>query len=1077
MGRGAPSIDDLVAQAIAAVNSGDLDTAHKLADQVLAADASNADAESLLSAVEAATGELRRLTMLFCDLVGSTELSHRQDPERYRRIIRRYLSRARQIIEERYEGYVQTVKGDGILAVFGYPAAHEDDAWRAVMSGLDLASEIRETSDPRDAEPGEGLSVRVAVHKGLVYLDTEADDVFGLAANVASRLHGLAEPGTVLVSDSIRRLVHDRFELRDEGLRKVKGLDDPVASWVVVGPLDSRRTHERQWMSPLIGRDRELDLLRQMWRSRPGAVLLRGEAGVGKSRLSAAIASEVADEAQIIEIHGSPAHTSVGFHPLRELLESECGLRRTDDGVERLRRLRRHVTERGLDEDLVPFLGLVLDIAPASGYETPRADARKLHELTMDAVCAYMRHHLARRPTLVLAEDVHWFDESTAAALTRLIGARDPDVLFLCTSRTGGQSVSGSHGVIEVEPLSDAEADALVASLDAGNLNESVRSGIVSRADGIPLHIEELVRSALDVPLQTESVIRSEGSTVPDALYEPLCARLYATKSHATVASVAATFGRRIDKDLLSRVVARVDPGVAGIDDALSSLVDGAVLERVADHGDVFRFRHELLREVAYELQPHSVRQRVHGLIADALAARAEGTGADWPILADHFAQAERWEEAARSHDAAAEAARRRGALKEARNHLSRAVEAMGALDPSAEGRRREVEVRLRRGFLAVSAEGYSSPEAAGDFERCLELTMADPGGDELFSTLISLWGYYTARADLRRAVEVLEAVRRQLTGEREWFRPLNTAGFGMIDWFSGRFHEALETLESAAVEAMLPSLDEWLARTWYIPNDPFVAIHTHLAMARFMRGDPQGADVQLAAAEERCAELPFPQGPFSLAYALSYGCLIDIMAGRFDRAAANADRILAIGDAHGFDFWNLVGVTQRAAVAAARGYYEGDVDPPKLAEASSALGGLIPMWEMLDVRILLPAFYTPVAALLARSGDVEGARARIEQSFESADATGVHFYDAETHRVAAHLHTDRAAIERGLRTALDVARKQGALPFELRIAWDIYELVGGEARADLEDVVSRFVPGAAYPELDAVRARLAETP
>ena len=300
--RATDGVESLLDRAVRAVNDGDMQTARRLADEVLAGDAGNAEAADLLAADRFGPGQLRRLTIMFCDLVDSTPLSGRLEPETYRWAVGQFKRVCHDAVA-RHGGHVARVTGDGLLVFFGHPAAHEDDARRAVRAGLDVTAAVRRLSDQVAREIGESLSVRVAVHRGLLYLDVDEGEIYGLAANVTARLQQLAAPGTVVISREILRVVRDDVETVAQRPEKVKGLDEPLASWRVVGesgrPAGRRRT-------PLVGRADELARLDRLWRERPAAVLVRGESGIGKSRLVAELVHRaVAGGATRVELAGA----------------------------------------------------------------------------------------------------------------------------------------------------------------------------------------------------------------------------------------------------------------------------------------------------------------------------------------------------------------------------------------------------------------------------------------------------------------------------------------------------------------------------------------------------------------------------------------------------------------------------------------------------------------------------------------------------------------------------------------------------------------------------------------------------
>jgi tetratricopeptide (TPR) repeat protein len=550
-------------------------------------------------------------------------------------------------------------------------------------------------------------------------------------------------------------------------------------------------------------------------------------------------------------------------------------------------------------------------------------------------------------------------------------------------------------------------------------------------------------------------------------LYEPLVARLYATPAALPVAATAAAAGQEVERSVLE---AATSVPAEELDSTLRDLVDARILQPVEGRSDRYRFRHELLREVAYELQPPSWRRKVHSRLCDILSRDEPG---DWRVLASHFERAERYHEAATAYQQTAELARRRGALAEARAHLTRAIDLVMPLPEDATRDHREVELRLRRGFLAMTAEGVGSVDASADFERCLELAAADPSGDDMFSTLISLWAYYLSRAELDRTREVSETLRAALHDGREYFRPQNFAGFGMLDWFGGSFTSAIDILSAATDDLAQAGEGREIAAVWFVPTDPTVAMHAHLALARFMVAAAAGAEESLARARALAATLDFPQGPWSADYTCWLGAWMWMEAGRLDLAEEALDDLRSSSARHGFDSWELVAATHTAAFEAIKALRSGTSDTVALTEQADSLSAFIEFWQALELRILLPFYLTTTGALLAAAGDVDAARQRYEESLALAAETGMRFYDSETARRLAHLAPDRDAVIAELRAALELARTQAARPFELRIALDLHHLVGEDARSLLEQAMHGFGEGAMTAELEAARARL----
>jgi class 3 adenylate cyclase/predicted ATPase len=1057
-----PGVDELLDRALRALARGNRKTAARLAEQVLAVDRNNPDAEDLLAApVE--QGEIRRITILFADLVDSTALSTQIEPETYRTVVGHYRKEVLDVVQ-RYGGHVGTTKGDGLLAFFGHPQAHEDDVRRAVQAGLDITREVAVLSARVRRRFGFDIDVRVGIHRGIAYLDIAEDDVYGFAANLAARMCSLAVPGTVAVSQAIEQLIRTQFELKAQLPKSVKGVDNPVVYFLVVSERDLTSTPA----GPLVGRQRELNYLQQAWAQASvgeldtTGVILVGEAGLGKSRLAWSIYEQAErSHGVVLQLIGSSFHSDVGLRPVRRLLERRCGIGRTSQPEERLRHLRREVEERSLDPDvMVPLLAPVLGIAPETGYQPVPAEGRKLYEQITEAVGKYLMACTRDAPSLILVEDMHWFDEDTYEVVCSLLSEDlGRHVLIVMTNRNRMSLLANARAqILELEPLTDDEADQLITSLHP-DVRPDEKRAIRQRCVGLPLYIEEVVAKLKAQPSDAAS---SRG--VPDSLYEALFARLRSTPSAARVVEAAAIIGSRIERSVLLSVL---DSTEGVIDTALSELVDGRVLESL--DRDSFRFRHELLREVAEELAPPTFRRRLHARIADSLVS-VQGNP-DWPLIAHHYERAERYSEAASTYMAASANARQRGALHEALSHLAHALSQAERCPPGPERDSLEVSVRLGRAFLAQAAEGLSSPNVAADFERCLALCGSDLAEDDLFSTVMSLYPYYVMRADLDRAERLVQSVRAQLIGPRASFLPINEFGLGQLAWYRGEFGYARAKLDIAAstlTEACTRDLETLL----FMPNDATAGLYTHLAIARYIDGDLTGVADELKRAERRCAEISFPKGAFSLGYARQMEVLIRAEAGQLQRAAEVATELSMLGENHGFDFWTMVGTAQQATVAALSALAD-NADPTVLSTHIAMLSAFVDACRFTDAISLVTFYDAILARLLIANGELPKARMQLQTGLELAERTRMHFYDAELLRLRAQTTNDTVAHRDDLEAAWELARRQDAPIFQLRSAIDLFRLDGMRARHALSGALSRFPDGSTWPEVAPARALL----
>ncbi len=1051
-GASGASIDELLEHAVRAVNEGDRATAATLAGQVLAVDRGNPEAEDLLNA-PARCGEIRRLTIMFADLVGSTALSTRLEPETYHTLVGRYRDEVRRVVD-RYEGHISSIKGDGLLAVFGHPKAHENDVRRAVAAGLDITRAVAQLSEQAERKFGVAINVRVGIHRGLVYLDTDQDDVYGFAANLAARLSGLAEPGTVAVSDAVAPLVRDSFELSTRPPVPVKGVEGLISHHQVLG---ERPTVPPLRPPPLIGRDRERGWLQQSWQqardgvlTTPG-VVFRGEPGIGKTRLATEAAKLVEDSGgTVVELRGSPLHTDTGLHPVRRLLERRCGITRLTDGAERLRLLEAELCARALDPaTTMPLLAPVLGVGPEYGYHPAAVEGRTLYELIGATVHHYVLACLDNQPGLVIAADVHWFDPSTMELLNSILTAADGRLMVVATGREDGWlRTDWSVTLFELTPLTDEQSDALIEALDP-TVTDEQRVAVRSRCDGVPFYIEHVV-AGLDAA--------GHERQVPEALYEPLFARLHTRTDVVPVVEAAAVIGRGGDLALLHSVVGRDG---ADVDDIVTELVRARVLERSGTDG--WRFRHELLWEVAAELAPPSLRRDLHARAARALVDAATAVEPDWRVVAGHFEQAQQYDQAVEAYQQASVNARRRGAIHEALACLTNALNQLTRCAAGSARDRREIAIRLERGFLAGTTQGSQSGEGPADFQRCLALASTGNYQDELFSTLTALISYFLPRAELRRAHELLDSLSARITKDRPWSYPAIASSLGSVTWLEGDFTAARGHLLRALADRSAAD-PRVLETAWWVAVDPISSAHIFLALTYMVCGDLDRANAEFADSFRRCDDLGFPQNAHNRAHTYFMEIWVRLESGQISEAATLAAELRRQSEQSGLDLWRLVGATEHATAKGLAALGAG-ADAATLTARAEKVARLVDGSRLLHLNSYLTFHDAIVGRLLIAAGQPERARERLEWALRHAEETGMHFHDAELMRLLAHTFTDPQERRNALATALEFARHQGATLFELRCLLDSFDLLGDGDRSELADAVRRFQGDGRWPE------------
>ena len=600
--------------------------------------------------------ERRQLTLVFVDLVGSTALAARLDPEDTREVVAAY-QRAVAAELARYEGHVAKFLGDGVLAYFGWPAAHEDDAERAVRAGLAALSAVAGIT-PAD---GTRLAARVGIATGLVVVgdligegSAREEAVVGETPNLAARLQALAEPGTVVIAERTRQLVGGLFELADLGSHAVKGLAEPVRAWRVVGEgVAESRFDARQAGAAtlLVGREHELGLLLDRWaRAKDGegqVVLLSGEAGIGKSRLVRALRERLAGEPHTwLGQFCSPYHANTALHPVIGLLERAAGLRREDPTAVQLDKLEA-MLGRAVDDagEAAPVLADLLGIPAAERYPSLDLSPQQRKERTFQVLLDQLAGLAAQGPVLALYEDVHWADATTLELIGRVAERVQPlPVLALVTSRPGFAPAWAGHGhttLLSLSRLGRQEGGAMIGRVAGKALPPEVLAQVLARTDGVPLFVEELTRAVLE-----SGLLRDEGDryalagplpplAIPSTLQDSLMARLDRLAPVKEVAQVAAVIGREFAFDLLEAVV----PPGGDLRAALDQLVAAELVFRRGEAA--YAFKHALVRDAAYESLLRGRRQQLHGRIAAALEERFPDVAAAQPeLLAQHYAGA-----------------------------------------------------------------------------------------------------------------------------------------------------------------------------------------------------------------------------------------------------------------------------------------------------------------------------------------------------------------------------------------------------------------------------------------------------
>ena len=709
--------------------------------------------------------ERRHMTVMICDLVGSTALSTRLDPEDLCKVMDAYHAACARIVRA-YDGFLAEFRGDGILAYFGYPRAHEDDAERTVRAALDIVAAVARL-ETRATQP---LAVRIGIATGLVVVGDLSGEgalsehaVVGDTPNIAARLQALVEPGMVVVAASTRRLLGELFRLRDLGEHQVKGIAEPVAAWTVEGLSASESRFEAARLAgrtDLVGREREISFLlerqRSAWKGKGQIVLISGEPGIGKSHLAEAFAERSLGAPHTrLRFQCSPYHTNSTLRPFIVQLERAAGFKADDTSEQRLEKLE---TALGLDPSRVqavaPLFAALLSIPFGDRYQPLALSPTQQRRQTLAALLDQFEANARQQPILFLFEDAHWADATSLELIDLTIERiRQLPVLGLFTFRPEFEPPwvgLPNVGTLKLLRLDQNDVEHMVTRLTGGlELPVEVMKQIVAKTDGNALFVEELTKAVLESGLLVSDAdgYRLSGPlpplAIPATLQDSLMARLDRLAPVKEIAQIGATIGREFSFSLI-RIVAGYDE--TALHHALTQLEDAELVFRRGELPEaVYNFKHALVQDAAYESLLKSRRQQLHAKIASALEERFPEIVASEPeIVARHFTEAGLVAEAIEYWLKAGNLALSRSANAEAVKHLKQGVELTLSQAPSPKRARKELDFYLALGPAMAATEGDATPETLKVFSRAREL-LGDSG--TMTEQMTVLWGTYLAHS------------------------------------------------------------------------------------------------------------------------------------------------------------------------------------------------------------------------------------------------------------------------------------------------------------------------------------------
>lgn len=981
-------------------------------------------------------------------MVGSSALAAKLDPEDNREVVSLFQACCAAEIQ-RLDGTVAQFLGDGVLAYFGYPKAHEDDAERSVSAGLALIKALEKMRPAPDVE----LQVRIGIATGLVVVGDlvrgmvmQENVAIGMTTNLAARLQAVAEPNTIVIAPQTYQLVAATFECRDLGPQKFKGFDEPVRVHQVLraSEIESRfEARHRSGLAPLRGRGEDLELMLRRWeqakRGEGRVVLLSGEAGIGKSRLMRAFEERLAGEPHLrVNFHCSPHHRDSALHPIIGQLQRAASIGQDDSVQTKLDKLQALLTGSSdqLTEDLAVFSTL-LSIPAGDRRALPSLTPQQFKERSLSGLMALVREAASRQPVMMVIEDLHWVDATTLEFFSRVVAqAPNLPIFVLATARrefTPPWPDEQHVSTVMLTRLGRLDAQTLIADVTGGKpLPDEVLEHIVNRTDGVPLFVEELTKAVLESGLLREAKNCYEltgplpplSLSIPSTLHASLLARLDRLAVVKDVAQIAATIGREFSYQLIAAVAGLPETDLRL---ALEQLTRAElVFQRGAIPDATFIFKHALVHDTAYASLVRGRRQQLHGQIVRAIETQKSNLGTDDPaLLAHHYFGAAEFRKAIGAWTSAAERAVARSALVEAANLIQRAVDALKHLGDGPERQQLELDLTLKLATVLRSAHGYAAPVAEEKYLRARELCHQLSDSDKRFSIEWGLFQCYFVKGDMKAAGDIA----RDLFGHAQMHpaRPLVDARLaeGMVQYQLGDLKGARKAFE-VAVALTKPEADE--PHFFSHGQNPGIFCASYLARTLWLLGYPDQAKA-IVERNVTTARARMHDAAHLHSYVNALTSAVGIYSSRREPAVVKqlSEMLVTIARRYHYNYYEVLAVFDLAWAVSAEG------DPTSgITQMQQSLAAL----EKTGTVNILPGYYARLAERLAGTGRRHEAMEALERA---QHPLGTRIWDAEIDRINGELLVSMpgqsSAATAAFESGIEVSRRQHCRSLELRVA------------------------------------------
>jgi class 3 adenylate cyclase/tetratricopeptide (TPR) repeat protein len=1030
------------------------------------------------------TAERRQVTVMFSDLVGSTALSARMDPEDLREVMSAYQKCVAETVR-RFGGYVAKYMGDGVLVYFGYPQAHEHDAERAVRAGLGLVAAVS------GLKTHVSLQSRVGIATGLVVVgditgsgEAQERGIVGDTPNLAARLQGIAEPNMVVIADGTRKLLGNLFELKGLGARNLKGIPAPTPAWAALRASSAEGRFEAlhaTGLTALVGREEEAELLVRRWsRAKTGegqVVLLSGEAGIGKSRLTAAMMERLAGEAHTrLRYFCSPQHTDSTLYPVIGQIERAAGLAHEDTPQAKLDKLDAVLARSSTSPQDAALFAELLSLPNDGRYPSLELTPQQRRQRTLEALTAQIDALTRFSPALMIFEDAHWADPTSLEVIDRAVDRiASHRVLLIVTFRPEFKPawIGRPHvTVLTLNRLATRDVGAMIDRVVADKLlTADIRQDIIERSDGIPLFVEEMTKAVLEAESEGDArriagAIPLSALAVPATLQASLMARLDRLGPAKEVAQIGAALGRQFSHDQLAAVVRKPEPE---LESALDRLIAAGLLLRagVPPHA-TYLFNHALVQDAAYGTLLRSRRQQMHGRIAATLEEQFSEVVQTQPeLLARHCAEAGFVDKAVDYWLKAGQQAIGRWAITEAVAQLQKGLELVSGLPEGVARHERELSLQIPLGYALTAAKGYSASEPGEAFDRARQLCEQLNRPPQLMRALGGLLAFRLVRGDVEEAgrhAQEMHDLGKAFNNTR-WIAA-GSAGSGCTCYYLGKFNDA-----RAHYETWLSSWDPTHRTLTSTPEDYYIQGIIHFSRTLLCLGYLDEARLR------RDEALAKPQQSlYGQAWRLCMGWNGDWATWGVkgvETMLRSAEEILAVSDEEGFGELSAIGTTMHGWCLAMMGQVEEGI--------SLILKGLA-MHRATRSRLHLPFGLMVLAEAYGIAERPQDGLNQLAEAAKIIEVTKECWAEAELHRLRGTLllsMSKLSAAEDSYDRALSVARRQNAKFWELRAARDLAKVwvrqgKRAEARDLLSPVYEWFTQGFDTPDLQDAKALLA---